>query len=137
MTGRAATARRSSAPTSKPSAARTPTPAARCPRNSGSGRRARGTSTHRRQPPEGSLDLIGAFVDALEETRREVTLAGVGKHGKDDRAARRLGRDLRRRREGAAGRQTAEDAFALREVAGPVAGLEVSHAHDLVDNLAV
>ena len=75
---------------------------------------------------------IGALGDALEQRRRQIALAGVGQHGEDHRALRRLLGDLERRGERGAGRDAAEDAFLARERARGVDGLVVGDRDDLV-----
>src|SRR6185437_10611823 len=58
---------------------------------------------------------VRALVDALKEQRREVALAGIREHREDHRTGRGLGCDLQRRRERAARRNAAENAFLLRQ----------------------
>src|SRR5580658_1987511 len=83
------------------------------------------------------LDHVGPGFHALEERRRQVALAGVGEHRQDDAAFRRFGRDFERSGERAAGRDPAEDALALREIARAADRLVVRDRDHVVVDVAI
>jgi len=73
-----------------------------------------------------------AFGDAFEQRRGHVALAGVGEHGEDHGAFGGLLGDLHRDGEGRAGRDADEDAFLLRELAGPLDALRSGDRDQLI-----
>src|ERR1700727_2496694 len=83
------------------------------------------------------LDCVRPGFHALEERRRQVALAGVGEHRENDAAAGSLGRDFERSGERAAGRDPAEDALALREIARAADRLVVRDRDHVVVDVAI
>ena len=65
--------------------------------------------------------VVRAFVDAFKEEGGHVALAAVRQHGEDDRAFRRLLRELQRGVEGRAAGDAGQDAFLCGEREGGVA----------------